>query len=206
MADFMKFPTQREHVLKYGDTTIGVIPEINLVSHFQVGPWSVLYRPMETGNVTRWGIPLMIPNFSRLKDGIFAEKGTRLPSHGFGRLLPWSIVEQSETSISLQLRSSEKTRENYPFEFIFTTQMTVGEETLTCTLTIENSGDEVLPVAPGWHPYFALAQGDKSKLVTDGPPGFAVGAFQWDTLPPNNPYPFPHEVTLQVPRSGSLTI
>jgi galactose mutarotase-like enzyme len=206
MASFMNFPTQRERVLTYGDTQIGVIPEINLVSHFQVGRWQVLYRPAETGNVTRWGIPLMIPNFSRLKDGIFQEKGTRLPGHGFGRILPWTMIEQSESSISLQLLSSEKTRESYPYEFAFTTQIVAGEGTLTYTLTIENRGDEVLPIAPGFHPYFALAQADKAKLVTDGPPGFAVGAFQWDTQPPNNPYPFPHEVTLQVPRSGSLSI
>src|SRR6266436_4447949 len=123
MADFMNFPTPRERVLTYGNTTIGVIPGICLVSHFQVGNWPVLYRPAETGNVTRWGIPLMIPNFSRLKDGIFQEKGTRLPSHGFGRVLPWTVVEQSEASISLQLSSNEHTRESYPYEFVFTSEI-----------------------------------------------------------------------------------
>ncbi len=78
MADFMNFPTPRERVLKYGATTIGIIPEICLVSHFQVGTWQVLYRPMTTGNVKRWGLPLMIPNFSRLKNGIFAGKAHHL--------------------------------------------------------------------------------------------------------------------------------
>ncbi len=34
MADFMNFPTPREHVLSHGDTRIGVIPELCLVSHF----------------------------------------------------------------------------------------------------------------------------------------------------------------------------
>jgi len=76
MAQFMNFPTAREHVLTRGSTVIGIIPEICLVSHFQVGDWRVLYRPDETGNVKRWGLPLMIPNFSRLKDGVFLEKGT----------------------------------------------------------------------------------------------------------------------------------
>jgi galactose mutarotase-like enzyme len=94
MADFMNFPTARERVLSSGNTTIGIIPELCLVSHFQVGPWQVLYRPVETGNVERWGLPLMIPNFSRLKDGIFQEKHTSLPIHGFGRHLPWTVIEQ----------------------------------------------------------------------------------------------------------------
>src|SRR5205814_9777381 len=134
MADFMQFPTAREQVLTYGDTTIGIIPEICLVSHFQVGSWQVLYRPAETGNVKRWGLPLMIPNFSRLKDGIFKEKLTRLPPHGFGRLLPWTIIEQSKTSMSLQLTSSDATRVDYPYEFTFTTMVTVSDGSLTYTL------------------------------------------------------------------------
>src|SRR5437667_4197917 len=116
MADFMNFPTPREHVLTSGDTTIGVIPELCLASHFQVGPWQVLYRPQETGNVKRWGLPLMIPNFSRLKDGIFKEKGTSLPIHGFGRSLPWTVTDADSSSLSMQLNSSDATRHDYPYE------------------------------------------------------------------------------------------
>jgi galactose mutarotase-like enzyme len=206
MAAFMDFPTPREHVLAYGDTKIGVIPELSLVSHFQVGSWPVLYRPAETGNVKRWGLPLMIPNFSRLKDGIFQEKGTTLPIHGFGRDLPWSIVAQDTTSISIQLNSSDATRPNYPYEFAFTVRVVAGEGTLTYTLTMENNGDEVMPIAPGFHPYFSIDQSAKARLVADGPTGFDVSAFQWDTQPPDNPYPFPHSVTVRIPGYGTLTI
>ena len=55
MPDFMSFPTPREYVLTCGNTTIGVIPEICLITHFQVGSWQILYRPMQTGNIKRWG-------------------------------------------------------------------------------------------------------------------------------------------------------
>jgi galactose mutarotase-like enzyme len=206
MADFMTFPAQRELVLKSGNTTIGIIPEICLVSHFQVGPWQVLYRPMETGNVNRWGLPLMIPNFSRLKNGIFKEKDTTLPIHGFGRILPWTVTSQSENSINMQLQSGPATRPNYPYEFTFTADILASEGTLTYTLTMENRGDETMPIAPGFHPYFAIAQADKAHLIADGPTGFAVSAFQWDTSPPDNPYLFPHQITLQIPHSGTLVI
>src|SRR6202790_5804520 len=110
MADFMHFPTEREKVVTFGETTIGIIPAICLVAHFQVGSWQVLYRPDETGNVKRWGMPLMIPNFSRLKDGIFQEKGTSLPIHGFGRTMPWTVTKISETALTMQLSSSDATR------------------------------------------------------------------------------------------------
>lgn len=206
MATFMNFPTPREHVLTYGNTKIGVIPEICLVSQFQVGSWEVLYRPAATGNVKRWGLPLMIPNFSRLKDGIFQEKGTTLPIHGFGRTMPWTVTAQNEASITLQLTSSDATRPHYPYEFTFTAQITAGEGVLTYTLTMENRNDEVMPIAPGFHPYFTVAQSIKSRIETNGPTGFAVSAFQWDTQPPDNPYPFPHSVTIQIPGSGALTI
>jgi len=206
MADFMNFPTPRERALRLGDTSIGIIPDICLVSHFQVGAWRVLYRPDETGNVKRWGMPLMIPNFSRLKDGIFQEKGTSLPIHGFGRVLPWTVTDLSETALTMQLSSSDATRTDYPYEFTFTATIEIGEGTLTYTLIMENRSSENMPIAPGFHPYFAVAQEKKSALVTDGPPGFAVSDFDWVGHIPDNPYPFPHRVHIEFPGAGPLTI
>ena len=206
MLDFMNFPTPRERVLSSGNTIVGVIPDICLVSHFQVGSWQVLYRPAETGNVKRWGLPLMIPNFSRLKDGIFKEKGTTLPIHGFGRNLPWTVVEIEDTRLVMQLTSSDATRSDYPYEFVFTAHIAIGEGMLTYTLTMENRSGEDMPIAPGFHPYFAVAQSEKAGVITDGPPGFDAHAFDWVQLIPDNPYPFPHHVTIQFPGSGTLTI
>ncbi len=206
MAQFMRFPTERERVIRSGNTVIGVIPELSLVTQFQVGSWEVLYRPAETGNVKRWGLPLMIPNFSRLKDGIFKEKGTTLPIHGFGRNLPWTVVVHNDTSISIQLSSSDATRHDYPYEFTFVATISVDEETLLYTLTMENRSDETMPIAPGFHPYFTVDQKEKSNLRVDTIPGFAVSDFQWDMKPPDNPYTFPHTVTIQVPQHGLLTI
>lgn len=206
MADFMSFPTERERVLRSGDTTIGVIPDICLVSHFQVGDWPVLYRPMETGNVKRWGLPLMIPNFSRLKDGIFQEKGTTLPIHGFGRTLPWTIIAQSEQVLTMRLESSDATRPYYPYEFTFLATVSAGENSLTYTLEMQNRGDESMPIAPGFHPYFTIPQAQKNALITDGPAGFSAQDFDWVEHIPDNPYPFPRRITVQVPERGTLLI
>src|SRR5579875_2962952 len=191
MAASMQFPTTDEHVLTYGNTTIGVINDICLVSQFQVGPWQVLYRPMETGNVRRWGLPLMIPNFSWLKNGTFEEKGTQLPMHGFGRTLPWPITKEDTSHLTMQLHSSAATLPSYPYEFTFMAEVAVGEGTLTYTLTIENHSDEAMPIAPGFHPYFAVAQQEKARLVVSGLPDFNASAINWNTNPPDNAYPFP---------------
>src|SRR5450759_4436910 len=179
MADFMNFPTARERVLTSGNTTIGIIPEICLVSHFQVGAWRVLYRPDETGSVKSWGMPLMIPNFSRLKDGLFQEKGTSLPIHGFGRTMPWTVTEISETALTMQLSSSDATMADYPYEFTFTSNIEAGEGTLTYTLTMENRSSKSMPMAPRFPPYSWVAQATSRALGTGDLAGFAVQDFDW---------------------------
>ncbi|WP_376793503.1 hypothetical protein [Thermogemmatispora sp.] len=205
-ADFLRFPTERELVLRAQETLVGVIPEICLVSHFQVGSWEVLYRPLATGNVRRWGLPLMIPNFSRLRNGLFLEKGTSLPIHGFGRLLPWSLLAADEHQVELQLESSETTRACYPYEFTFRVTVTVAPGALTYKLAMENRGVETMPIAPGFHPYFAVAQAAKPRLQVVGLPGFEANRIDWEHQPPDTPYPFTGEVTISFPERGMLTI
>src|SRR5215471_5518980 len=139
------------------------------------------------GNVKRWGLQLMIPNFSRLKEGIFKDKGTTLPIHGFGRNLSWIITAQDTAHLSMQLSSSDVTRPSYPYEFTFIASIAVEEEMLTYTLVMENRGDEDMPIAPGFHPYFAMAQEDKARLITDGLEGFAANTFDWELNPPDHP-------------------
>jgi galactose mutarotase-like enzyme len=71
---------------------------------------------------------------------------------------------------------------------------------------MENHSNEVMPIAPGFHPYFAIAQHDKAHIVTDGLVDFSADQIQWDTHPPDNAYPFPHQVTVAIPRRGTLII
>jgi galactose mutarotase-like enzyme len=200
------FPMQQEIVLRHGDTMVGVMPDICLVSHFQVGSWPVLYRANTTGNIKRWGMPLMIPNFSRLKDGVFAEKHTTLPTHGFGRNMPWTVLEHTSDSLTIQLTSNEHTRSQYPYEFAFTSQILVREGTLTYILTMENRSDETMPIAPGFHPYFTVAQAQKAQLSVKGLADFNPQLEQWATQPPDRPYLYLHNVSIDFPGQGTLTI
>ncbi len=202
----MNFPDPREIVLESGTSRAAVIPEICLVSDFQVGPWQVLYRPQQTGNVRRWGLPLMIPNFGRLKDGRFEEKGTDLPIHGFGRVLPWTVTHQEPDRLDLELQSSEATRASYPYEFTFLSKITLSEGKLTYLLTMHNEGNEPMPIAPGFHPYFTIGQQEKKHVRVQGLPGFDPALVNWDTQPPDTFYAFPHRIEADFPQMGRLTI
>ena len=206
MPAFIGFPTPREHVLTCGNTTIGVIPEICLITHFQVGSWQILYRPTQTGNIKRWGLPLMIPNFSRLNNGTFQEKGTKLPIHSFGRILPWTIIEKDSTHLVIQISSSDATLSSYPYKFTFFVNIAVEEGILTYTVTMENHSNENMPIAPGFHPYFMVAQSEKMNVKAGGLSGFEAQAFDWVEHIPDNPYPFQHHSTLQFPGNGTLIV
>ncbi|HYX48857.1 MAG TPA: hypothetical protein VE843_03905, partial [Ktedonobacteraceae bacterium] len=157
-------------------------------------------------NIKRWGLPLMIPNFSRLKNGTFQEKGTQLPIHGFGRILPWTIIEEDSTHLVIQLGNSDATLAVYPHEFTFNVNISVEEGILTYILTMENHSNENMPIAPGFHPYFTVPQSEKMNVKVEGLTGFEAKAFDWVEHIPDNPYPFPHHVTLQFPGSGTLNI
>lgn len=203
---FTQFPMQRELVITSGNTKIGIMPDICLVSHFQVDNWPVLYRAAETGNVRRWGLPLMIPNFSRLKQGIFQEKGTTLPIHGFGRIMPWTVIQQDQSSATLKLTSDEHTREQYPYDFIFTAQIVASAGALTYTLTMENRDDEIMPISPGFHPYFSVAQEHKAEISIERLTGIEPKTVPWATQPPDDTLLFPHSATFHIPQHGTLTI
>jgi galactose mutarotase-like enzyme len=71
---------------------------------------------------------------------------------------------------------------------------------------MENHSNENMPIAPGFHPYFTVAQSQKMNIRAEGLSGFEAQAFDWVEHIPDNPYPFPHQVTLQFPGSGALEV
>lgn len=205
----MQFPQSTELVLRSGDSVLGVMPQGNLVSYWHIDNWDVLYRPYETGNLHRCGLPLMIPNFSRLQDGIFLDKQTHLPMHGFGRDQLWQVLHQSEDAIALELKSSPETSAIYPYNFtfrVFYGLKTNGERRMFFyRLTMENHGQETMPVAPGWHPYFTVAQEQKAQVIVSGVEGFSAQDWDWDQHPPDQAFPFRGQVQLGFPQ-GVITI
>eukprot|EP01057_Protomagalhaensia_wolfi_P003654 Protomagalhaensia_wolfi_Nauph_80__3653@NODE_368_length_2666_cov_592_247431_g278_i0_p3_GENE_NODE_368_length_2666_cov_592_247431_g278_i0NODE_368_length_2666_cov_592_247431_g278_i0_p3_ORF_typecomplete_len166_score30_48Aldose_epim/PF01263_20/1_6e19_NODE_368_length_2666_cov_592_247431_g278_i020722569 len=146
---------ENELVFKAGDTEMRVIPAKCLISGFKVKDWDVLYRPTQTKNVKRAGLPLMIPNFSSLKDKTFKETGTQLPHHGFGRDKEWRLVDQRADGVTLELTPDSSTDSMYPFKWRFNVDACVSEHQIKHTVTMHNLDEEkTLPVQPGLHPYF----------------------------------------------------
>ena len=102
--------------------------------------------------------PILFPIVGVLKDGKeeSAEGTISLARHGLARLNQFEVVEQSTSSVTLQLKSTEETRKSYPYDFELRLIFSLSDDTLTQTYEVTNPGDVVLPFTLGAHPAFNI--------------------------------------------------
>ena len=102
--------------------------------------------------------PILFPIVGVLKDGKAesAEGTVSLARHGLARLNQFEVVEKSDSSVTLQLKSTEETRKSYPYDFELKLIFSVDGDTLTQTYEVTNTGNVVLPFTLGAHPAFNI--------------------------------------------------
>ena len=102
--------------------------------------------------------PILFPIVGVLKDSKAesAEGTVSLARHGLARLNQFEVVEQSPSSVTLQLKSTEETRKAYPYDFELKLIFSVAGDTLTQTYEITNPANVVLPFTLGAHPAFNI--------------------------------------------------
>ena len=102
--------------------------------------------------------PILFPIVGVLKDGEAesAEGAISLARHGLARLNQFEVVEQSASSVTLKLQSTEETRKSYPYDFELKLIFSVAGDTLTQTYEVTNPANVVLPFTLGAHPAFNI--------------------------------------------------
>ena len=102
--------------------------------------------------------PILFPIVGVLKDGKAesAEGTVSLARHGLARLNQFEVVEKSDSSVTLQLKSTEETRESYPYDFELKLIFSVAGDTLTQSYKVTNPANVVLPFTLGAHPAFNI--------------------------------------------------
>ena len=78
--------------------------------------------------------------------------------HGFARKSEFTLKKQQKNSLLFELKSNEKTREQYPFDFVFRVRYTLRGAALQIGYEVENSSNEVLYFSCGGHESYLLSK------------------------------------------------
>ena len=107
-----------------------------------------------------WGKhgPILFPHCGGLTDGVMNAKGDtyKYTKHGFAKEMAFSLAEQTENQLVLELTDSPETMEYWPYKFRLRSTFTLEGDTLHHTLTVENRDEEEMPFGIGFHPGFAV--------------------------------------------------
>lgn len=129
-----------------------------------------------------------------------------LPQHGFARRSPWSVVDQTESSVTMELLDSDQSRAVYPFSFRHRLCYRLDNGRLHWEQVIENSSSEPMPFSTGFHPYFPIPitpSGQRSSCFVEIPdcirltPDPKFSSFSREPFPAQN-------LSVQTDVSGTL--
>jgi galactose mutarotase-like enzyme len=100
--------------------------------------------------------PVLFPVVGKLKDNRFRYLGKtyELGQHGFARDMLFSVIEKTPSSCTFELRANEKTRPNFPFDFVFRIHYLLHGNALTTRFEVGNPSGEILYFSVGAHPGF----------------------------------------------------
>lgn len=146
--------------LTSGATTAVVLREgawlLNLADKYGDILFPKQWIETESGKKARGGSHVCLPNF-----GPGGTSG--LAQHGFGRISGWDVAERGVSSVTLALNGGTQQYSSLQSRLTYT----LKENSLTMTLKLTNNGGDSLRVAPGFHPYFALALDEQQVTVDD---------------------------------------
>lgn len=120
--------------------------------------------------------PILFPCVGESKEGRINVDGTDYPMgrHGFARHEPFSVLESTNTKVVLELKTTEKTRAQFPFEFVFRVSYELIDSSLTQSFEVTNTDGKEIGFQLGGHPAFAVPfnldeKYDDYEFVFDAP-------------------------------------
>ena len=119
------------------------------------------------GNPVYWKrhSPVLFPNVGKTYKNRVLINGTQYPTsqHGFARDNVFTCIEAANERASFMFRSSEETKEVYPFDFELHINYKLNKKELTVEWQVKNCGDETMYFTIGGHPAFRFAKPEETK-------------------------------------------
>ncbi|MHA8262994.1 aldose 1-epimerase family protein [Lactobacillaceae bacterium Melli_B3] len=112
------------------------------------------------GDANFWGrhAPILFPIVGRLKNDQYEFDGQhyQLGQHGFARDMEFTLSEQTDNSITMELSSDAKTKQWYPFDFKLLIKYTLIKSSVRVNLIVLNTDDQKIYFSVGAHPAFNI--------------------------------------------------
>ena len=98
--------------------------------------------------------PILFPVVARPMDNKITLNGKDypMPLHGFAFDHDYEVVKQEKDFLSLKIKSSEKTRTMYPFEFELYVNFTLDDEGIKTEIKVVNTDEKDMLFGVGGHP------------------------------------------------------
>ena len=105
--------------------------------------------------------PIMFPICGGLKENKYLLRGTEynLSKHGFAKISMFEVESVNDTSAVFLLKSNDKTKESYPFDFEFRVIFTLEDRKLQVEYRVDNKTDKVMYFNVGSHEAYATPEG-----------------------------------------------
>ena len=119
------------------------------------------------GNPVYWKrhSPVLFPNVGKTYKNRVLINGTQYPTsqHGFARDNVFTCIEAANEKAFFMFRSSEETKEVYPFDFELHINYKLNKKELTVEWQVKNCGDETMYFTIGGHPAIRFAKPEETK-------------------------------------------
>jgi aldose 1-epimerase len=178
-------PSGEQWVLRHGRQEVSVVEVGGGIRDYTIGGQPVIDGyPVDAMCSAGRGATL-VPWPNRLRDGhyTFDGKAHQLPLsepaknnaiHGLVRWLSWLLVDQTETSVTIEVTLLPQT--GYPYGLRVRNAYTLDESGLTLATTATNIGPDRLPYGVGFHPYLTVGTPavDQARLTIPADTWIAV--------------------------------
>ncbi len=128
---------------------------------------------MWSGDAAYWNrvSPVLFPFVGKLNGQRYQFEGTwyeGIGQHDFARDMEFSLISQEDGEIWLQLESSEKTLQMYPFDFVFDIGYRVVKNEVQVLWKVHNRSEKAMYFSLGAHPAFLCPEEGAAESCKDG--------------------------------------